>query len=408
MTRICWVLPVFVSLSVQAQPWQFASPLAVTPGQQEGVFHHLESSGRRSLAVSESEVAVTWEDNRTGAPQVYLAHKPLAGDIFAPPVRISSGGEAYEPSVAALADGRFVVAWEQDAQVYARMLGSDRPLRLSKREGAQVSLQADGEGVVAVYAEREQRYARIRFQRLLASPDGTLSLTDDCPVDRVPPVDEQLYPTAALGAPGHAGRILVAAWEDRRPKHTIIMASVATSACRFTPPQRISLKSPGRGTRNLPYGAGHGVSRVALAGYGAAGVFAAWADKRNFRHGYDIWGAHLDADKLSFGANLRIQDDFGELAHQWHTSIAGHPDGTLVVAWDDDREGNADIMLSWRRDDAWSDDLPLPGGSGPGEQSDPSIVLDHAGNLHVVWVERERKGEPARLGYAVGHRNDGP
>ncbi len=56
-----------------------------------------------------------------------------------------------------------------------------------------------------------------------------------------------------------------------------------------------------------------------------------------------------------------MQDDFGELSAQWHLSTAGHPGGTLVVAWTDEHEGQGDILLSCCADGTWSEDLPLPG-----------------------------------------------
>ena len=194
---------------------------------------------------------------------------------------------------------------------------------------------------------------------------------------------------------------MIAAWEDRRPGHTIILASESKvdAVCPFTPPQRISLR-PNRGQK-MPYGKGHGVARVAMAAYGKSGVLAAWADKRDFREGYDIYAAAWRAAG-GFGDNERVQDEFGGVARQWHTTVAGHPDGTLLVAWDDDRDGDTNVMISWHEDGAWSEDTVLPGAGGPGEQAHPSITLDRDGNLHAVWVERDTSDGPTRLRYALG------
>ena len=225
---------------------------------------------------------------------------------------------------------------------------------------------------------------------------GALEPVISCPVDPAPPADEQLYPSAVV-----TDNRLVVAWEDRRPKHTIIMAAVELPGepCHFSEPIRIS-ENPMAG--NLPYGAGHGVSRVAIGGFGTHGIFAAWADKRNFRDGYDIWGADFSLSKGGFGANEKVQDDFGGLSKQRHATVGGHANGMLVVAWDDEREGDADIMLSWRVNGEWSDDWPLPVASGTGQQSNPSIALDNEGNLHLGWVERDKIGGTTRLKYAFG------
>ena len=67
---------------------------------------------------------------------------------------------------------------------------------------------------------------------------------------------------------------------------------------------------------------------------------------------------------------------------------------------DDERDGSADIWLtSLRPDGSYADNVSPVG--GPGIQSDPVIVLDAAGSLHLAWIERDGTGS-ARLRYAVG------
>lgn len=392
-------------LTAVGEPWSFVAPLAVTtPTSQAGVFHHLDSSGRRNIAATDGQVAVAWEDDRDGTPRVYLAHKTYDDMQFSTPLQMSGTGEAYEPSLIALHGGRFAVAWEEDGDVWLRLVQTGAastlgpPLKVSRGNGAQASLVNDHDGITILWSEREDRYGRIRAKRLMAAG---LSLVgqDDCAVDAVPPGDEQLYPTGAV----LQGRLVVA-WEDRRPKHTIIMAAIedGPASCHFGAPLRISEKPEGR---NLPYGTGHGVSRVALDRIGDERLFAAWADKRDFRHGYDIWGAFYRIGKTAFERNERVQDDFGELSKQHHASVAGNENGRLVVAWDDEREGNADVMLSWYQDGSWSDDWPLPGASGPGLQSNPAVMLDSKGNLHAAWIERDEIGGVTRLKYGFGRIN---
>jgi len=395
----------FLPLTAIGAPWSFDAPIAVTtPPPQAAVFHHLDSSGRRNIAAADGEIAVAWEDDKDGTPRVYLAHKALEEARFSTPLQVSGANEAYEPSLLALSGKRLAVAWEEAGEVWLRLVQiGDSPTlgpshKISRGSGAQASLAGDGDRILLVWSEREGRYGRIHALHI--GIDG-LNLVPEmaCPVDAIPPVDEQLYPTAAV----LQGRLVVA-WEDRRPKHTIIMAAIADepASCGFSAPVRISEKPPGR---DLPYGAGHGVSRVALDRAGDERLFAAWADKRDFRHGYDIWGAFYQAGKAGFDKNEMVQDDFGGLSKQHHAAVAGHASGMLVVAWDDEREGNADVMLSWHEGDYWSDDWPLPGASGPGMQSNPTITLDSAGNLHAAWVERDDIGGVTRLKYSFGRVN---
>jgi hypothetical protein len=381
-----------------AQPWTFGEPIAVTGSAGPGVFHHLESAGRRNIAVSGDTVGVVWEDNRDGTPRVYLARKGADAEGFRE-LRISGDAEAYEPSLVGLGGDRFVLAWEEGGQVLARVVGPDGPgpaSRLSTEAGAQASLAMDGARVLALWSERAGPVARIRAARLEVGADGGLVVLAACPVDPEPPAADQLYPAAATVA----GRA-VAAWEDRRAGHTVIMAGVAEPGrpCRFERPQRISEDPPGP---QMPYGKGHGVARVALGADGETGLLAAWADKRHFREGYDVYAARYLPGEDRFGDNVRVQDAFGGLARQWHVAVAGAAGAGPVVAWDDDREGNPDVMLSWPEAGGWSDDLPIPGASGPSEQTHPAVALDGAGRLHTAWVERETRGGPTRLRYLLG------
>jgi hypothetical protein len=384
---------------VPAQAWVFDTPIAVTGAGGEGVFHHLESSGRRNVAVSGGTVAVVWEDNRDGTPRIYLARQGAEDGGFAQELRLSGGGEAFEPSVVGAGGGRFVVAWEEDGAVLARVVdprGTGPTLRLHEAAGAQASLAAAPGEVLAFWSGRSGRFGRIRMARLAAGPDGTLSVLAGCPVEPAPPAADQLYPAAAV-----VGGRAVVAWEDRRRGHTVIMSAVSDEKqpCGFGRPQRVSEDPPGP---QMPYGKGHGVSRVAVAAHGEDGLLAAWADKRNFREGYDVYAAEYVPAEERFGGNARVQDAFGGLARQWHVAVAGGPGAVPVVAWDDDRDGAPDVMLSWPAGGGWSDDMPLPGASGPGEQTHPAITLDARGDLHAAWVEREYRGGPTRLRYAVG------
>jgi hypothetical protein len=382
--------------------WEFTAPIPVSDVHGPGVFHHLESAGRRSIAVSGGRVAITWEDEHEGGPRVYVASKLIEEQTFTAAPAISGNGESFEPTIVALADGDFAIAWEEDEAVWVRLLrfaaagpALGDPLRLSKASAGQVSLAQSRDAVFAVWAEANGRHRHVRFTRLTVSGALTLQAAAPCEVEPQPPAADQLYPTVAA-----LPDMTVVAWEDRRRGHTIIMAARATAAspCAFSAAQRISEEPPGP---DAPYGKGHGVARVALANFGDARLMAAWADKRDFRHGYDIWGAALQADG-AFGPNQRIQDDFGELSQQWHTALAGHPSGLRVTAWDDNREGHADIAISWFEQGAWSDDLMVPGASGPGEQQHPTLTFDHDGRLHLAWVHRDRPGGPTRLFYSMG------
>jgi len=394
-----WAMLVAAAEPGAAQPWDFSQVLDVAETRGTGIFHHLESSGRRNVAVSGGTVAVAWEDDHDGTPRVYLARKEINDTQFGAAFRISGNGEAYEPGVAALEGDRFVVAWEEEGRIYTRVIGAQRlgPVaRLSDSEAGQANVSVHDNRVYVLRSQREGVFSRIHLHVLRTDSALALASEADCAIDAAPLKDDQFYPASAVAADE-----LIAAWEDRRPGHTIIMASVAKldDACAFQSPVRISDPRP---DSESSYGKGHGVARVALSGFGRSRLLAVWADKRNYWEGYDIYAAGYLGDGR-FGPNMSVQDEFGDFARQWHAAVAGNADGRLVVAWDDEREGNSDVMLSWSEDGEWSEDLELPGASGAGQQTHPSIVMDAEGNLHVAWIERAEANGSTRVRYQFGH-----
>ncbi len=397
---LAFLLGGFVQLS-WAAPWEFTSPVEVTPAQGKGIFHHIESSGRKNIAVSGKTVGVIWEDNRNGSPQVYLATKSLEASAFTGTRRVSTGKSAYEPVIASLGKGRFIMAWEQDGGVWVRVGDSAEfspPQRLAAHEASQVSLAVSTTGkIFAVWTERRGRFAHVRIaQLILNGPDKPLQIGKVRLVDGRPPAADQFYPSVAV-----TGRGVVVVWEDRRRGHTVLLYSHAADAGRFTDPKVLNEQPPPRST---VYGKGTGVARVALAPYGKDGVAAVWLDKRDFTQAYDVFAGFSRDGGKHFGPNQKVQDVFGKEARQWHAAIAGEGSGRVAVVWDDDRDGTLDIWLSWPTGKGWSEDYALPGGSGPGIQKSPSIAYDGKGNLHIVWVEQDRMGGITRIRYSVGRR----
>jgi len=385
-------------LPATAAPWEFDPPKDVVSASRAGVFHHLESAGRKNIAVSGNTVAVVWEDNHDGSAQVYLAIKSIEAPDFTVPQRLSNGRSAYEPVVVASVPGEFLIAWEQDGEVWLRGANAKRlgaPQRLAGDGAAQISLAALDQTLAVVWAQHRGRFARIRAAPLkFHGLDKPIDIGRIQAVDAKPPEADQAYPSVALTSRGWS-----VAWEDRRHGHTVLLYSHSQDGMTFTLPTMLNEQPPRRST---VYGKGPGVARVALTAYGPQGMAATWLDKRDFTAGYDVY-ADLSRDGgRRFGPNQKVQDEFGNAISQWHPAIAGSPAGEVVVAWDDDRDETSDIWLSWREEQGWSADQALPGGSGPGGQMSPSLVIDGEGSLHIVWVDRERPDGPTRIRYALG------
>jgi hypothetical protein len=402
-------LAALIVLSVSAGAYEVGERLAVTEVCGERVFHHLGASGRGHVAAAQGEVAVVWQDNRSGKSEVYLARMRDGESRFAREERLSKGGEAFEPSVAALGDGRFLVAWEEGGRTWLRTTGPAGPgtaLPLGSGEGRQVALAAGGpEKAHVAWVEVATGGPRVLYARVQAGGEsGELSVSLPVPIDPSPAPVYQAFPAVAGKADGSA----LVAWEDRRHGHTRIYFGRAAGEGTPAGARWINEYRAPPAEGGEPARLGSGVMRPVLAV--ADRVVAAWLDKRDIGAGYAVWGATSRDGGASFGANEKIQDDSGgsDAVPHWNLTAVGHRDGTVVVAWDDAREAwsdpaeTGDVYLAWSVGTGWSGDRVVKAASGPGRQAQPSVTLDEGGRLHLVWVEQATFSSPTRLWYARG------
>lgn len=368
--------------AADAAPWQYGEPITIA-APAAGVFHHLESAGRKSVAVGGDVIAITWEDNRSGAPQIYVALVRIGERGVSEALQVSTGGGAYEPAIAAVGNGNFVIAWEQEEAVWVRALAGQRlgvPQRLAGAVSAQASLAADGRRIMVVWSERRGNASHIAMRELVwRGVKKPLEAHAPQWVDTAPPDAEQFYPAVVLNRHG-----TTVAWEDRRHGHTALLVAHAAAGAKFGAPRPLIDKRPQRSTI---YGKGPGAARPVLTPWGRRGVAAAWLDKRDFTSGYDTYAGLSEDGGRSFGRNEKVQDEFGNAISQWHAAAAGDANGQLVIAWDDNRDDTADIWIAWRTE-RWSGDHAVPGATGAGEQSSPAVALDGHGGLHLAWIDR--------------------
>lgn len=380
-----------------AADWNFAPRLAITAAPTAGVFHHLEGAGRKHIAVSDDQIAVVWEDNSSGDPQVYLSYKARTAPGFVAAVRVSSGQEAYEPAITALSGNRFVVVYEQDGAVYARLLSSQglsEELKLSSDNAAgQASIASYQDEVLAVWREKVKRQYALKVGRLSADGANQVQLDQHYQVEKEWIDTPLLKPTITMNP-----STVCIAWEDRRAGHTRLLVSTSDRVdVRFSSPAFLNEFYSNRNE----YDKGNGVTRVAITGFAEDEVLATWMDKRTGGKGYAIYAALGSSGGVEFGPNEKVQSSKGdELAH-YNPAVAGNAEGYFVVAWDDFRNGNSDIWLShYNEDSEWNTDFSPPPASGSGEQTHASIALDNRGVLHLLWIERTESNAPSRLWYS--------
>ncbi len=389
----------FISLPVWADTWNFGEKIAIGENLDANVFQHLDAAGRKNLASSGDNLVVVWEDNRQGAPQVYVAFKKLNAKKFSQDRKVSTGRNAYAPTVLALSPDRFLIAWEQDDAIWTRTVTASElgpAISLSKGRAAQVTLaSANGRQAMAAWSQQTGRFSQIVTSSIKINAKGeVVRVKKPQAVETKKTVNDQIYPVMVATSSGHT-----LAWEDRREGHTVILYSHAEPTKPFNPPQVLNEVVQ----KSEKYGRGNGVTRVALTVFDQDKIGAAWMDKRGFQTGYDIYAAFSDDGGFHFGANELVQDAFADQYSQWHPTITGNNSNQVLVAWDDDRDGTSGIWLAWKTKEGWSANIsPASASDTDKQQTNPAIALDARDNLHLIWLEQNKENAPTRLMYALG------
>ncbi|MBN2089144.1 Ig-like domain-containing protein [candidate division KSB1 bacterium] len=127
---------------------------------------------------------------------------------------------------------------------------------------------------------------------------------------------------------------------------------------------------------------------VAVAGNG--NFVVGWLDKRN--NNSDIYLQIYANNGNKQGSNIRVNDDTG-IEPQYHPAVAMNFDGSFILVWTDERNGDLDIY-GQRFNTAGARNgvnFRVNDGTGSSAQLYPAVAVDGRGYEFVVW-EDERAG----------------
>ncbi len=157
-----------------------------------------------------------------------------------------------------------------------------------------------------------------------------------------------------------------------------------------------------------PYGTNHRVNddvgsatqeRVAAAADASGYVYAAWQDSRN--GDADVYFARSADGGLSFGASQRLGGNQAVGTSQARPAIALGPRGEIVVVWQDDRHTYMafDIFAAVSVDRGQTFSAPVQVDDGPAGAValSPSVALDASGAIYVAWQESSGGNGDIRL-----------
>jgi len=309
-----------------------------------------------------------WQDDSTGTMRVYVSRSTDGGRTFGAPLAVDATPpkevRQWKPAVAATGPGRAVVAWVDERERFADDDLPQTGLRLARVEGDSVaasvrlddttqhavlaatldhawapSVAADGERVLVSWVDFRSYDWRTYVRE---SSDGGATFGAETVVSRAPTEVEELddTPRAAYAGSGAALRPLVV--------HTRWLKE----------PDGVKTPSRGYDTVLAPVGGaaslqvdGHGGDPVAtfapaLAGLADGDALVAWQD--HAKGGSDVYVSRVTGAAGTVPrahTPLRVDDSGRAGTNHWRPAIA-LTDGRVLVAWEDERDGPAQIYLA--------------------------------------------------------------
>ncbi len=109
-----------------------------------------------------------------------------------------------------------------------------------------------------------------------------------------------------------------------------------------------------------------------------------WIDLRKNKR--NLCSSTLPAGGSAWAANLQITGN--QTSNKASPDLAVGADGTAYAAWADDRNGNNDIYFSkLTPGGVWSANVKVSDDPDSARQEQPSVAVDAAGNVLVIWVD---------------------
>lgn len=307
--------------------------------------------------------------------------------------RLSSDNSATEqnhPTVAVVASGRFLVAWEDlrngDGDIYVRSFAADGTALAQESaigDDAIGAVQAEpdlvsdwfGNGYLVWKDYRQQGYPfgpDVYFQKLdNTGPIGTNRLI----TTELPDSSRQ---SPAVGVSGW-GRTMVV-WSDLRNQNWDIYGQAIDAAGTFAGANH-RLNDDGSTTPNH-------APETAVSANGWSVVV--WYDGRSGND--DIYLQKCDSLGQPVGVNIRVNSD-GGTTRQKFPAVAIGGTGTITVVWTDWRSGTypANPDIYGQRFDAalnrLGNNFKISLDGTQAAQRDPKVAADRMGNVVVVWSD---------------------
>ncbi|MBN2359006.1 MAG: metallophosphoesterase [Deltaproteobacteria bacterium] len=351
--------------------------------------------GPRLALAADGRFAVVWEDDSSSADgsgnHDIMARGFAAGGCqgFAQiAVNTETAGQQRLPAVAMADDGRFVAVWEDDSdgngvfQIHARGFAADGSERIARftvnaqaagqQRNPAVAMAPDGRFAVAWEddGDGDGNY-QVRMAGFTAAGGAGFS-------ERSAHQDaagQRLRPAVAMAGDGR----IVVVWEDDSDGNGLFQihargfaADGSERIARFT----VNTRSAGQQRRPA-------VGTDALGGFAVA-----WEDDQEDDGDFQILARGFEPDGSQRFGELVAHSTTG--GQHLRPTIGMAPGGDFALAWEDDRDGNGKYQIRARVFSAAGVELQAEwtvNRLAAGQQRAPSLALGAGGVMVVAWED---------------------
>jgi hypothetical protein len=334
-----------------------------------------ETSLLPSMAVgSTGSINVVWSDSTPGNHDIYFCQSSDSGMSWSRGVNISATAkDSMNPAIAVDGAGNIDVVWEDSTpgnydiyfcQSTDNGLNWSRPLNITNnsKDSANPAIAADGAGNINVVWEDNTSGKHVIY--FSQSTDGGLNWSQALNVSDSS--RSSLNPAVAVDGAGNINVV----WEDSAPgKYNIFYSRSTDSGVSWSSGVNISASSK--------------ASWSPAVGVDSAGnINVAWTFYHSIPVNTEIYFSRSIDNGVSWSQAVNISASSNRSINP---SMAVDRAGNINVVWRDYTPGNYDIFFSRSIDDgvSWSEAVNIS--DNPEGSLNPSIAVDQAGNIYIVW-----------------------
>lgn len=332
-----------------------------------------------------------WRDfSQNNNPRIYAQqYTPALAPVWNPDLAITTSNNQNNPDVSPDAGCNIYYAWQDDrngnqdiyfdkytaagADAWGGAKKMDVGVQSADQMFPQVVVNASSTYEYLVWQDARTDAGDIYVQK--ADPNGILQWGSEIKVNSDAATAVQSLPVVAL----NADEQLVFLWHDNRNGHNDVFGQTFTKDGVRLWASDIRLNGDGGSSEQTNPSFTLGTDGT---------IFAAWEDARNGN--LDVYAQRFNASGApQWGSDMRVNSDLGS-TNQGDPSIVQASDGSLVIVWEDGKNGNNDVYLQ-KLDSSTGAKLiafdTRVNSTTTGQQENPEVRLTPTGKIVILWQD---------------------